>query len=655
MSHDSFRNKVILAVLAVAVVVFVLATSFAVKSSLSTPEKSYLSAPVNGRWIKLDQPFRLNARSNGSEMALFRRFFELAGNTKIRLHLNAFRGTGVWLDGVPLLKFDGDMSKWRDEILLDFPELGPGRHELKIAVVNENAHPALSVWAEEADIATPEGWEGSKDDFVWNPVADAAKTGKLFIGNKFKRADEALLGGLPYMLPLFLLTAGAVWMREKQKIPAALRRYELTPEIVRFGLLGLWAVMALNNFHDLPLKLGMDSTGHFKYIEYVGENLRLPSPVEGWQMFQPPLYYIISALFYKFLLLFTDIENTLYWLRLIPLACGGLMIEISFRCARLIFREDRLAQIAATILGGFMPMNFVMSQFWGNEPFAAVFSALTIFMTLSIINREDGRRFKDYIFLGLFSGCAVLSKATASLLLPPSVFFILLAVHDRGRTKTAGEPIPVVGISVSVLVTATVGGWYYLKNWLAYGKPFIGGWDKIREIGWWQDHGYRIWEHFTEFGGAVLKPVYSTVDGIWDGLYSTLWLDGNLSGVSKFASRPPWNDDLMMATSLLAIIPSLLILAGIARTFYTPLKSVFNGRMFLVGCVAVYFTAVTYLYLNLPIYSTAKASYTLGLLPCYGILAAAGIKPALSNCYVKAAFCGFLAVWGSTVYLTYFV
>ncbi|MBI9110430.1 glycosyltransferase family 39 protein [Maridesulfovibrio ferrireducens] len=655
MSDNSSRNRVIVILLSLSILLFVSVVWFAVDSSLAKTENSYLTAHSKGKWIRLDVPFRLNARNNGSEMTLFRTSFDLSESKSATLHFKAFRSAGVWLDGNPLLKSDGDLSNWREEVSLDLPQLSSGAHQLKIAVVNENAHPVLLAWSDELGLSTGEGWEASKDNYVWNLALDAGKSGSVFISNKFKRGDKALLQSFPYMLVLFLFTAVLVWMRDHKKLLPQLNQASISPELFRFVLIFFWVVMALNNFHKLPLKLGMDSTGHYTYIQYIADNLRLPSPVEGWQMFQPPLYYIISAAAYKVLSALMGIESALYWLRLIPLACGAAMIEICYRSAKLVFGKNKTLQIIATLLGGFMPMNFVMSQFWSNEPLAAVFSGLIILMVLTLIIKQESRNLKSYAYLGLFMGLAILSKATACLLIPLSVFFILFAILSSRKNSSASPLSSFVGIGLSAAITAVVGGWYYFYNWYAYGKPFIGGWDAMREIVWWQDHGYRIWEHFVTFGSSLLRPVYSTTNGIWDGLYATLWLDGNLSGVSKFASRPPWNDDLMVASALLALIPSIWILIGISRTFFTPVKSVLNGRMFLVGCLVVYFTAVTYLYLNLPIYSTAKASYTLGLLSCFGILATVGVEPFLKNKIMKAVTCGFLAVWASTVYITYFV
>ncbi|WP_031483566.1 ArnT family glycosyltransferase [Maridesulfovibrio frigidus] len=655
MSENSSKNKIIIILLSLAIILFAAATWLAINKSLVKPENSYLAAHPKAEWIRLDIPFRLNARNNGSEMTLFRTTFDLTDDKTAKLNFKAFRGAGVWLDGKPLLKSDGDLNDWRDEKVIDLPSLKVGKHELKIAVVNNNAHPMLLAWSDELGLSSGSGWEASRDDYVWNPALNAGKSGSVLISNKFKRADQALLHSLPYMLCVFVLVAGFIWMRDQDKLPAAVSKIMITPKAFKIALIFLWSVMALNNFNILPLKLGMDSTGHFTYIQYVADNLSLPSPIEGWQMFQPPLYYVISAVAYKILTTMMGVESALYWLRLIPLACGAIMIEVCYRSAKLVFAENKTLQVIATLLGGFMPMNFVMSQFWGNEPLAAVFSGLTILMALTLIIQEDKRNLKSYALLGLFMGLAILTKATASLLIPLCLFFVPLVVLSSKKDTTAHQFNPIAGMALSALITALVSGWYYLRNFYEYGKPFIGGWDAMREIVWWQDHGYRIWEHFVTFGSSLLRPIYSTTNGLWDGIYATLWLDGNLSGISKFASRPPWNDDLMVASALLALVPSIWILIGIARTFIAPVKGVMNGRMFLVGCVVIYFTAVTYLYLNLPIYSTAKASYTLGLLPCFGILATVGVEPFLKNKVLKAITCGFLGVWASTVYLTYFV
>src|ERR1035438_5169722 len=62
-----------------------------------------------------------------------------------------------------------------------------------------------------------------------------------------------------------------------------------------FLLAGAWAVLFANNLKVLPNLLGYDVTGHLPYIRYIQENHALPLASEGWEMFQPPLYYVVCA------------------------------------------------------------------------------------------------------------------------------------------------------------------------------------------------------------------------------------------------------------------------------------------------------------------------------------------------------------------------
>ncbi|GKT31221.1 glycosyltransferase family 39 protein, partial [Aduncisulcus paluster] len=77
MLRDSYGKCLVLGILILAVCAFAGAAIYAFDSSLEQPENSYLAAHPKARWIKLDLPFRLNARNNGSEMTLFRQKFEL--------------------------------------------------------------------------------------------------------------------------------------------------------------------------------------------------------------------------------------------------------------------------------------------------------------------------------------------------------------------------------------------------------------------------------------------------------------------------------------------------------------------------------------------------------------------------------------------------
>lgn len=44
---------------------------------------------------------------------------------------------------------------------------------------------------------------------------------------------------------------------------------------------------------------GHDTDGHIEYIDYIAEHGRLPAPDEGWEYWQPPLYYAVGAVWAK--------------------------------------------------------------------------------------------------------------------------------------------------------------------------------------------------------------------------------------------------------------------------------------------------------------------------------------------------------------------
>jgi len=216
----------------------------------------------------------------------------------------------------------------------------------------------------------------------------------------------------------------------------------------------------------------------------------------------------------------------------------------------------------------------------------------------------------------------------------------------------------ILSTSKVLLVIAIVAGWYYLRNWVMLGKPFIGGWDPSRgvEMAWWQDPGFRGVSDFTSFGYALIYPIYAATAGFWDAIYSTLWADGLIGSQSSFETKPPWNYQFVFVTVCLSIIPTISLISAIVF----PVRLKFFGRettaiIMLCGLsVLLYTFAILYMYLKLPIYSTAKASYSLGLLPCYALLIAFGLANLLENEKLKKLILGFFAWWGFSSYLGYF-
>jgi len=314
-------------------------------------------------------------------------------------------------------------------------------------------------------------------------------------------------------------------------------------------------------------------------------------------------------------------------------------------------RDD--LQCFALFIGALMPVNLYMSQYFSNEPLLGILSATCILVIFSWIRApEYTLQVKQQIFFGVMLGLALLAKATAFLLvaiaLPCMVF--IMAKHNCSRRDLVISLARVIGI---ILLVA---GWYYLRNFLILGKPFVGGWDAGRGITWWQEPGFRNISSFLTFGKSLIYPVYAATHSFWDALYSTMWVDGLLGSQSSYESRPPWNYNYVLTCALLSLVPTIALVNSLLFPVRTKEFNQSTTYIIVISSISViiYIAAIMYLYFHLPIYSTVKASYSLGILPCYAILIAAGLKYFIDSKTMKPVITSFIIWWGMSSYLGYF-
>src|SRR6185295_3749978 len=242
-----------------------------------------------------------------------------------------------------------------------------------------------------------------------------------------------------------------------------------------------------------------------------------------------------------------------------------------------------------------------------------------------------------------------LTKVTPVLLLPVFAVLLILVLRQATWSTLASAFVRVYGVGF------LVAGWYYLRNWWHLGRPFVSGWAADRQITWWQSPGYRTLEDFYRFGSALGSPIYSGIAGFWDSLYSTFWLDGWLSSMIVYDARPPWNYGWMIAGAWLAILPMAAIVVGAIVAFSRSDPPIARGIRFALGCVAIYLAAMLWHFLEMPAYSSGKATYSLGLTPCYAILAVAGFDRMTRHRFARAAVYGAFGCWAVASYFAYFV
>lgn len=643
-------------------------------------------------WICFDAPPHLPAQKPQQLVTFFRKTVQIddapvAAPLVVRcfrlgnLQIDGVQALGPWEDlsaqGEATVNWQSALSKWKQPRHVDIAQfLRPGKHQIVVEVLNQNAPCALLASCPAIGLGTDQTWEASMNGQDWTPVRLAASPRWAEVTAQFSSSVRAFGAGslwlaLPFVLALGIalyLTRGNQTVKNRIVVAAV-----VSPCTVRWGLLAAWIALAINNIWKLPADVGFDVQAHLAYVLFIHHYGTLPLATDGWQMFEAPLYYLLSLPILKFTISPGDLEPVIKAMRVIPFLCALAQTEICYRVMRLVFGHRRDLCVVGLVTGALLPMLLYRSQTIGTEPMAGALTAATIWLGLAYAYGSQGwRTWKGAAAIGFAFGLALLTKVSAVLLAPLLIGW-LASVHwingDRLR-------VPVQRVAIIMAVAAMIAGWYYTRNWIELGKPFVGGWDPSRNIDWWQEPGYRTPAEFLRFGRAINYPVWASMAGFWDGLYSTMWTDGMLSSMVLYDHRPPWNYRFVLSGSLLALFPCTLMLIGAlsaivvnlpsqppagpdaARPTVVQASGAFIKRgalLFSVLAIATYLMAIFDLHLTAPIHSTAKATYTLGLTPCYAMLMAAGFGVAARWSVLRAVLVALLATWCVNSFLAYFI
>lgn len=645
------RRRILLAAAVLAVLALV--AGIEISRLLSDPAIFFLQNDAGADWIRADTPFSLKASLASRTFTAFELRFETAKSLpNAHLTVCAFRRYLIEFDDKPIDSGSEDLTSWQTprDVLVPGP-IAPGTHELLIGVFNQNARPCLLAYSRDLGIRTGPGWF-VLDKKTLRPAVSASAARSPDEALDYPGVREAFVSLAPWLGGIFALCFAALLLSSRPSdLAEKASRWRITPARVRWILLAAWVVLAANNIWQVPAWTGHDLDAHLEYVDFIVKHHALPLANDGWQTFQSPLFYLLAAPVYALLSPHYGGPVLVKVLRVLPLLCGLAQIEIAYRAARAVFPEKEDLQILATAVAGLLPMQICISQAIGNEPLAGCLTAYVLLLCVYLLVEPARQRSAAFfVLLGLAWGLAILAKVTP-LLIAPLVIGVI-AVHCR---KSGG--IWQQGLLRCGLVLGTgflVSGWYFLRNWAHFGKPFVSGWGPERGIVWWQDPSYRTWAQLTSFGSSLSRPIYGGVWSLWDALYSSLWLDGSVSGLAVTPPDFPWNLRWVLVGAWLGLVPMAFLLMSPITSWRKELRVSRNALLLGQAALAVYLAAIVDLDLRLPVYSTAKATYAVGLLPCFGLLAAAGAVPLLQNRYLRAACFSAIACWAVAAYLAYF-
>lgn len=576
--------------------------------------------PEDGRaeWILFPSAVSVRVHPVAELDAVFRREFALDGQPAVgQLSVRAARRVQLKINSHAIDVEPG--RNWKDIACVDVAAyLQAGTNTIKARVFNSNGPPAL--WLElktgRLTLRSDATWEATLVDSAWRRVTLATVPRIPGPGNPMA-GGEATLPALAAIWPLWVVWLGlavALWIigrwgfnRLRPSPALALNppwRWQTVFPLILVA--ALWVVLFGHNTRLVPRCMGFDAGEHLDYIAYLQQHRELPLPDKGWEMFQPPLYYVISATALSSFGLKVSEDAAATVLRLLTLGFGLAQVTLVFLSLRLLFPGQIGRQMVGLVLAAFLPMQLYLSHYVTNETLGATLVSATLYLSLRLL-RTAKATVGGCAGVGICLGAALLTKATGVLLVP----FILIAVAAK-PSAPGSAPIIRWRTLGTILVTGfAVCGWYYLWIWLHFGKPLVGNWDTLTGFRWWQDSGYHTAADFTRFGRSLVHPPFSVFAGFADGIYSTLWGDGLCGGATAWVFRPPWNYDLMCAGYLLAIGPTLLVLTGMAAAVGRFLRQPTADWFVLLGFFGTVLGALIFMNLKVPSYAQAKAFYGL--------------------------------------------
>jgi hypothetical protein len=387
--------------------------------------------------------------------------------------------------------------------------------------------------------------------------------------------------------------------------------------------------------------MGFDALEHEAYIKYIQENGSLPHSGSGWEMHQPPLYYAGSAGLMKLTGFSAGQESAVIPLRAINGILGLINCWLALMCLRRLFPANQSSQVVGLLLVAFLPPHLYLSMGVTNDPLTGLLVTAALYFLLRVLQSETENVW-HYAGIGLALGAAMLTKLTAMPAVP--VFFL-------AQKKSARDWLQGVGL-VAILFLA-VCSWHYGRVWQHSGVIAV---PNSQSSSWWQEPGFRTAGYYLNFGQSLVSPLFSGLYSFADGIYSTLWGDGLISGISKLAYRPPWNYDLMNAGYFFSLAITFLAIGGMMISVRQSHCERQLEWLVMPALVFSYFMAILCLTLLAPWAAEVKAFYALpALVPFCAMVATGWNWLAKKSQVLRTVLWVVVIVWSCTAFTTFWI
>lgn len=627
---------------------------------------AFLPTRPGAEWIVYPKPPDAKAQHAVPICAVFRCIFTLSSPpTNATLTIRAFKSAAVVINGQKPGNLELAGENWKSPSTADVTGLlRAGTNDITAYVTNVPGPPALWLRLQTGQLSqgTDERWQVSLAGAAWQKARRATQPPTIRPGNMLygsERTMDSVKRVWPVMAVLCTLSVFMVWgvncrLRQRGR-QVAVSTADSSAKLI-YGLFIIVVIartaLFINNAPQLPRLMGFDAVEHEKYVQFIQEKHALPLPKDGWEMHQPPLYYAASAMLLDACSLSVPDNDAAFALRAVNGVVGLIHCWLALLCLRLLFPENLPAQAAGLLVAAFLPPHLYLSQYVTNEPLAGLLVTVAFYFLLRALQTEKESLYLHF-GIGVALGAAMLTKFSSLLAIP--VFPVVLGLRLLSRKDPALHDW-LRNVGAILLSCLVVCGWYYGRVWAYLGKLPLPNWETGLASAWWQDPGFRTSTYYFNFGQALVSPLLSAFHSFADGIYSTLWGDGLISGAAGLRFRPPWNYDLMNAGYLLALAISVLFIAGFAVALVRFIRQLAPEWLLVFGLIPLFGLGIVYITLRGPWLAHVKAFYAFPALVPFSALVAAGWDwLGQKHRAMRTVLWVLLLVWTMTVYAAFWI
>lgn len=360
--------------------------------------------------------------------------------------------------------------------------------------------------------------------------------------------------------------------------------------------IGLILLLQLHNLSLFPLSRGFDAGSHLEYVNFLKNNWRIPLAYEGWELYQPPLYYF----------LITFVSSPI-GIKVIGFLLWSLLALTSYK-----FFQKKINDINVSLIGTFitssLPVVLYLTYTISNEFFSGVLISITLVYYVSFYKPVN----KSKIILGILIGLSFLAKATAFVLILLIALDQLISARFK-IIKTAKNLF--FPFSISFLMS----GWFYLRNWILFGGPFISSYDfpKINPL--MQTIVPRNLSFFLSLKGFLTMDLFRSHHySFLSGTFFSWFYDGHnvIIPVQEFSK--------IGAILVLFSLPIFIFfLIGYVKEYFVKKN---KNVIFLLYLTLLFIGYISYNF-RLPYYSTVKGVFLISAVIPFGYFFIKGIMP----------------------------